>query len=155
MTQNGEATESEPDYAGDVSPNEAWDLLDREPDATLIDVRTTAEWSYVGLPDISSLDKEVVKLDWKQFPSMSVQPALRGRASSARARSRPDFIVPVPLRRTFQRCRHRHDPRRVPALLQHCRGVRRGSQRHQTSQHRRRMEVARASLGAGLTGCHP
>ncbi len=74
MTHNSEATDSDPGYAGDVSPSEAWDLLDRESGATLIDVRTTAEWSYVGMPDIGALDKEVVKLGWKQFPAMSVNP---------------------------------------------------------------------------------
>ena len=77
MTKS-EETQSNPGYAGDVSPDEAWDLLDREPDAILIDVRTTAEWSYVGLPDVSSLEKEVVRLDWKQFPSMNVNPNFVG-----------------------------------------------------------------------------
>ena len=74
MTLIDEAKESDSGYAGNISPNEAWHLLDREPDAVLIDVRTTAEWSYVGLPDVSSLEKEVVKLDWKQFPSMNLNP---------------------------------------------------------------------------------
>ena len=78
MTQNGEATQTAPGYAGDISPEEAWQLLDRERDAVLIDVRTTAEWSYVGLPDISSLEKELVKLDWKQFPSMNINPHFVG-----------------------------------------------------------------------------
>ena len=62
------------DYAGDRSPQKAWDLLCAESKATLIDVRTKAEWIYVGVPDLSSLNKEVIKLDWKQFPSMTVNP---------------------------------------------------------------------------------
>ena len=78
MARDGEAMEISVDYAGDVSPQEAWELLDRERDAVLIDVRTTAEWSYVGLPDIRSLEKEVIKLDWKQFPSMNINPHFVG-----------------------------------------------------------------------------
>ena len=42
-------------YAGDVSPTEAWAALQQDPRAVLVDVRTHAEWSYVGLPDLRSL----------------------------------------------------------------------------------------------------
>ena len=59
-------------YAGDVTPQEAWEKLSGDPRCVLVDVRTDAEWSYVGLPDISSLDKELVKLSWKVFPQMTV-----------------------------------------------------------------------------------
>ena len=62
------------EYAGDLDPKEAWEILCLEPDAALIDVRTTAEWSYVGVPDLSSIDKEMIKLDWKQFPGMTINP---------------------------------------------------------------------------------
>ena len=33
-------------YAGDISPQQAWDLLAENPDAVLVDVRTDAEWKY-------------------------------------------------------------------------------------------------------------
>ena len=38
-------------YAGDITPQEAWDILTSNPDATLVDVRTDAEWRFVGVPD--------------------------------------------------------------------------------------------------------
>ena len=34
-------------YAGDVTPEEAWDILKTDKSAVLIDCRTDAEWSYV------------------------------------------------------------------------------------------------------------
>ena len=55
-------------YAGDVSPQEAYAALAAEEDAVLVDVRTTAEWSYVGLPDLSALGKRVVCVEWQRFP---------------------------------------------------------------------------------------
>ncbi len=55
--------------AGDVSPEDAYAVLRDDPDAVLVDVRTTAEWSYVGLPDLSGLDKQVVTIEWQTFPS--------------------------------------------------------------------------------------
>ena len=42
-------------YAGDVPPAKAWDILQTESDAVLIDVRTAAEWAFVGVPDLASL----------------------------------------------------------------------------------------------------
>ncbi len=59
-------------YAGDVSPTDAYAALAAEEDAVLVDVRTSAEWSYVGLPDLSALDKRVICLEWQRFPDGSV-----------------------------------------------------------------------------------
>jgi rhodanese-related sulfurtransferase len=59
-------------YAGDVSPKDAWRLLSENKDAVLVDCRTTAEWSYVGVPDLSQLGKEPVLLQWQVYPTMQV-----------------------------------------------------------------------------------
>jgi len=59
------------DYAGDVAPQEAWRILSADPQAVLVDVRTRAEWSFVGVPDLSGAGKEPVLLEWQQFPSMA------------------------------------------------------------------------------------
>jgi rhodanese-related sulfurtransferase len=61
-------------YAGDISPAEAWTLLENEPDAVLIDVRTRPEWAYVGVPDLAPLGKETLLLSWQVFPQMAVDP---------------------------------------------------------------------------------
>ena len=55
-------------YAGDLSPRDAWAALELDPGAVLIDVRTKAEWSYVGLPDLAQLDKPVLKIEWQSWP---------------------------------------------------------------------------------------
>lgn len=59
-------------YAGDLSPEEAFRLLQSDPKAQLVDVRTDAEWAYVGLPDLSGLGRQPVKLAWQVFPAMQV-----------------------------------------------------------------------------------
>jgi rhodanese-related sulfurtransferase len=51
-------------YAGDITPQQAWDLLSDDPEAVLVDVRTAAEWRFVGVPDITSLGREVVYVEW-------------------------------------------------------------------------------------------
>jgi rhodanese-related sulfurtransferase len=57
-------------YAGDLSPQATWDLLVENPQAVLVDVRTSAEWSYVGIPDLASIGKEVKLVAWVEFPQM-------------------------------------------------------------------------------------
>ena len=59
-------------YAGDILPTAAWEILTGEPAAALIDVRTPAEWAFVGLPDLSALGKQVLMVPWQLFPSMAV-----------------------------------------------------------------------------------
>jgi rhodanese-related sulfurtransferase len=51
-------------YAGDITPQQAWDLLAADPDATLVDVRTDGEWRMVGVPDTATLDKQPVFAEW-------------------------------------------------------------------------------------------
>ncbi len=62
------------DYAGDVSSKEAWEVLSREPEAVLVDVRTDAEWAFVGLPDLSKLEKSPILVPWQTFPDMRINP---------------------------------------------------------------------------------
>ena len=53
-------------YAGDITPLEAWKLLTDNPEAVLVDVRTDAEWRFVGVPDLSSLGRDVVYIEWNK-----------------------------------------------------------------------------------------
>jgi rhodanese-related sulfurtransferase len=39
-------------------------LLSDNPTAVLVDVRTDAEWRFVGVPDLSSLGRGVVYIEW-------------------------------------------------------------------------------------------
>lgn len=55
-------------YAGDLSPEETFSLLRDESDAVLVDVRTAAEWAYVGLPDLSPLGRDVLRIEWVRYP---------------------------------------------------------------------------------------
>lgn len=53
-------------YAGDITPLQAWKLLSDNPQAVLVDVRTDAEWRFVGVPDLSSLGRDVVYVEWNK-----------------------------------------------------------------------------------------
>jgi rhodanese-related sulfurtransferase len=59
-------------YKGDVTAAEAWSTLSRDPKAVLVDVRTTAEWNYVGLPDLTAIGKPLLRVEWQSFPAGEV-----------------------------------------------------------------------------------
>ncbi len=58
------STEMGRSYAGDITPLDAWKMLNDHPQAVLVDVRTDAEWRFVGVPDLSSIGREVVFIEW-------------------------------------------------------------------------------------------
>jgi len=72
-------------YAGDVSPQEAWSLLESDPSAILIDVRTQAEWSYVGFVDLSPLNKNALFIEWVTFPEGRINPDFAAQVEGAAA----------------------------------------------------------------------
>lgn len=74
--------ETDNGYAGDVSPEDAWRLLEQQPDAQLIDVRTDAEFAYVGNPDLSALGKAPLRISWKVFPDMAANPDFVAEAAA-------------------------------------------------------------------------
>jgi rhodanese-related sulfurtransferase len=84
-----------PDYAGDLSVQQAWDLLVQDPKVQLIDVRTVAEWNFVGLPDLSSLERPVHRVEWQSYPSMQPNPHFVADAIQALGEAGADTSTPV------------------------------------------------------------
>ncbi|PKM12557.1 MAG: sulfurtransferase [Gammaproteobacteria bacterium HGW-Gammaproteobacteria-3] len=52
-----------------LDAKQAWQLMQQQPQAVLIDVRTAMEHSYVGHPP------DAVLIPWKEFPDWQVNPA--------------------------------------------------------------------------------
>jgi rhodanese-related sulfurtransferase len=53
-------------YAGAVSPEEAFELLQLDPRVRLVDVRTRAELDWVGRPLVG--DGQYVHIEWTRYP---------------------------------------------------------------------------------------
>ena len=54
-----------------VPPGTTWEALKTDPQAQLVDVRTDAEWNFVGVPDLASAGKQAVLLPWQVYPTMA------------------------------------------------------------------------------------
>lgn len=61
-------------YAADLTPEQAWDLLASDPSAVLVDVRTDAEWRYVGVPDTAATGSTAVFIEWNTYPAGARNP---------------------------------------------------------------------------------
>ncbi|HWU55748.1 MAG TPA: rhodanese-like domain-containing protein [Rhizomicrobium sp.] len=72
-------------YAGDISAAEAWEKLAGDTRAQLVDVRTLAEWNFVGVPDLSSLGRQAQFIEWQQFPSGMRNPGFVAEAAKVLA----------------------------------------------------------------------
>ena len=59
----------------DISPAETYAALQSDPEAVLVDVRTDAEWNFVGLPDLSDVFKNPLLVPWQVYPTMQVNGA--------------------------------------------------------------------------------
>ena len=62
------------DIAGEIGSKEAWAILEKNPKAQLVDVRTEPEWRYSGFPDLGSLGRRAVALSWQAYPTMQINP---------------------------------------------------------------------------------
>lgn len=51
-------------YAGDLTPQQAWDLLASDERALLVDVRTDAEWRLIGIPDATDIGGRAALVEW-------------------------------------------------------------------------------------------
>jgi hypothetical protein len=78
-----------------VDVETTWQSLVTRPRSQSIDVRTRAEWTYVGIPDLES-GKRAVLVEWQTFPDQTVDPRfverLNGELKALGAQSDDDLF---------------------------------------------------------------
>lgn len=58
----------------EVSSLDCWKGLSQDENAILVDVRTQAELTFVGVPDLNSIGKNLIWVEWKRTePSVFVE----------------------------------------------------------------------------------
>ncbi|MEK6745613.1 MAG: rhodanese-like domain-containing protein [Pseudomonadota bacterium] len=60
-------------YAGEVSPEEAFDYISVNP-SILVDVRTVPEWQFTGMPNLAGTPSKLLTVSWKIYPSFAQNP---------------------------------------------------------------------------------
>lgn len=59
-------------YASDISPVDAYEILKNEPNSFLIDVRTLPEWQFSGVPNLELIGKKAQTISWVFYPKMDL-----------------------------------------------------------------------------------
>ncbi|MDA0219700.1 MAG: rhodanese-like domain-containing protein [Proteobacteria bacterium] len=80
-------------YAGDVMPAEAWKRLQDDPRAVLVDVRTDAEWRFVGIPDLAPIGKQVRLVEWQTFPDGHPNAGFSGEVAGLLEKDQPVYFL--------------------------------------------------------------
>ncbi len=70
-------------------------MLQSNPRAVLVDVRTRAEWTFVGIPDLQPVQHKPVLLEWQTYPAMAVNGAFVDQLASELKARGLDESVPV------------------------------------------------------------
>ncbi len=76
-------------YAGDLSPTDAHRLLLDRPNAVLIDCRTTAEWTWVGVPAVAGTRF----IEWNQWPQGVPNPDFTDQAAEGLSPDQPVLML--------------------------------------------------------------
>ena len=82
-------------YKGDVTPGHAWNVLSGSGRAALVDVRTAAEWAFVGMPDLSGAPGTFLRVEWQRYPDMGRNPDFVAVVESALTEAGLDRDDPV------------------------------------------------------------
>lgn len=70
-------------HVQDVPVADTWARLKADTRSVLVDVRTRAEWAFVGLPDLTDAGKRVMTIEWQTFPDNRVDAEFDQRLSAA------------------------------------------------------------------------
>ncbi len=62
--------------------DEAWSMLTSDERSVLIDVRTAAEWNFVGIPVLDDVGRELRLVEWTTFPGGSPNPDFMATATA-------------------------------------------------------------------------
>jgi rhodanese-related sulfurtransferase len=76
----------------EAMPSEVWDILLNDKNAVLVDVRTQSEWAFVGTPDLSSLDQDLLCVEWAEYPNMVQNPNFVTTVFESLVRQEPSQI---------------------------------------------------------------
>ena len=55
-----------------ITSIECFNELSEISNSYLIDIRTKPEWEFIGVPDLSSLNKKTIFISWHMYPEMKI-----------------------------------------------------------------------------------
>lgn len=76
-----------------MTPTEAFETLRSDGSAALVDVRSAAEWTFVGIPELAGIQRTTVLAEWRRFPGMSPNPDFTSQMTEQLGGTLPSTIL--------------------------------------------------------------
>jgi len=61
----------------EINSYDCFKILKKNKQSHLVDVRTKEEWEYVGIPDLTSINKKTIFISWHLYPDMRINSDFR------------------------------------------------------------------------------
>ena len=62
-----------------ITSIECFNKLSEISNSYLIDIRTKPEWEFIGVPDLSSLNKKTIFISWQIYPEMKINSSFKNQ----------------------------------------------------------------------------
>ncbi len=134
-----------------VPPGRVWEALQNDPNAQLVDVRTDAEWNFVGVPDLVAAGKQAVLVPWQVYPTMQRNAAFADQLKEAGFTAGAPHLLHLSQRPAQPRRGPGGAGGRLPECLQRRRRVRGRSGRRRPPRRCHWLEGGGIALAATLT----
>ena len=86
-----------------ITSVECFRKLSKISNSYLIDVRTTPEWEFTGVPDLSSLSKKTIFISWHLYPEMKINSFFENQISKSNINKNDKlFLICRSGKRSFQ-----------------------------------------------------
>ena len=56
----------------EINSYDCFAILKKNKHSHLIDVRTKPEWEFVGIPDLTSINRQTIFISWQLYPDMKI-----------------------------------------------------------------------------------
>ena len=134
----------------DVQPQDTWAVLQRDARGPARRRAHDAEWTFVGVPDLTAAGKQVLTISWQVPPTMAVNPDVRRAPARGGARARAPDLFHLPQRRAQPGGGGGRGGGRIRACLQRRRRIRGSARPRGPSRHGGRLEGGEPALAAAV-----
>ena len=76
-----------------VTSVECYNKLSQISNSCLIDIRTKPEWEFIGVPDLSSLNKKTIFISWHMYPEMKINSLFENQITESNIKKNDNLFL--------------------------------------------------------------
>ena len=76
-----------------ITSIECFNKLSEISNSYLIDIRTKPEWEFIGVPDLSSLNKKTIFISWHMYPEMKINSLFENQITESNIKKNDNLFL--------------------------------------------------------------